>query len=296
MLTLVVNPSAGKGRAQAMLPQVAGTLRDAGVEVRILLSRDFAEARRLTTEAVLAGRGPLAVMGGDGMMHLGINTVMQCGAGLGSGRIPLGLIPAGTGNDLCRGLGLPPADPVAGAAVIAAGDVRTVDLMEVNGHYVGGVLATGFDALVNARANALPWPKGGLRYPLAVVAELSVFSPLRYRLSFDGEEREQYAMLVAIGNTSSYGGGMRICPDADPADGWLDITVVHRASRLKLLRLLPAMYSGRFVRDPCVEQLRAREVRVEGPGLVGYGDGELIAAAPLDVRVRAGALTVFAPL
>ena len=290
LLTLIVNPTAGKGRAQALLPQVAGTLRDAGIETQILLSRDFAEARRLTTDTVLAGRGPLVVMGGDGMMHLGLNTVAAHGS-----RAPLGLIPAGTGNDLCRGLGIDPHDPVAAAAVIARGERRTVDLTEVNGHFVGGVLATGFDALVNARANALPWPKGGLRYPLATLAELRVFTPLSYRLTIDGEVREQRAMLVAIGNTRSYGGGMKICPDADPADGWLELTIIHPVSRLRLVRLLPLMYSGRFARDPCVERVQAREVCVEGPGLVGYGDGELIAAAPLDVRIRPGALTVFAP-
>lgn len=290
-LSLVVNPSAGKGRAQVHLPQVAGTLRDAGWNVSILLSRDFAEARRLATDAVLAERGPLAVMGGDGMMHLGVNTA----AGLGGGRVPLGLIPAGTGNDLCRGLGLGGADPIPAVEAIAAGRRRSVDLMEVNGHFVGGVLATGFDALVNARANALPWPKGQLRYPLAVLAELSVFRPLSYRLTIDGEPRNLEAMLVAVGNTTSYGGGMRICPNADPSDGLLDVTIIHRASRAKLLRLLPSMYPGTFVRDPCVELLRAREVCVDGPGIVGYGDGELISAAPLDVRVRPRALSVFAP-
>ncbi len=294
LLTLIVNPTAGKGRAQAFLPQVAGTLRDAGLDAQILLSRDFAEARRLTADAVLAGRGSLVVMGGDGMMHLGLNTVAAASIEGGS-RAPLGLIPAGTGNDLCAGLGLDPHDPVAAAAVIARGDQRTVDLIEVNGQFVGGVLATGFDALVNARANALPWPKGGLRYPLATLAELRIFTPLTYRLTIDGEVREQQAMLVAIGNMSSYGGGMQICPDADPADGWLDLTIIHPVSRFRLVRLLPSMYSGRFARDPCVEQIRAREVLVEGPGLVGYGDGELIAAAPLDVAIRRGALTVFAP-
>lgn len=290
-LNLVVNPSAGKGRAQVHLPQVAGTLRDAGWDVSILLSRDFAEAQRLATDAVLAGRGPLAVMGGDGMMHLGVNTV----TGVGGGRVPLGMIPAGTGNDLCRGLGLGSTDPIAAAQAIAAGRRRSVDLIEVNGHFVGGVLATGFDALVNARANAMPWPKGQLRYPLAVLAELSVFRPLNYRLTIDGTSRDVEAMLVAVGNITSYGGGMRICPRADPSDGLLDVTIIHRASRAKLLRLLPAMYPGTFVRDPCVELLRARELCIDGPGRVGYGDGELISAGPLDVRVRPGALSVFAP-
>ena len=100
-------------------------------------------------------------------------------------------------------------------------------------------------------------------------------------------------MLVAIGNTSSYGGGMRICPHADPFDGWLDVTIIHPVGRLKLLRLLPEMFSGTFARDPCVEQLRVSEVTVEGPGLVGFGDGEMIAAAPLTACVVPGALPVF---
>ncbi|MFP5282664.1 MAG: sphingosine kinase, partial [Actinomycetes bacterium] len=178
---------------------------------------------------------------------------------------------------------------------IAGGRTRHVDLTRVGDTFVGTVLATGFDALVNHRANAMPWPKGSMRYPLATLAELRVFEPLRYQLTVDGERRDLRAMFVAVGNTSSYGGGMRICPDADPRDGLLDVTIVHPVGRLKLLWLLPQIYSGRFARDPCVEQLRAREVVVAGPGLVGYGDGELIAAAPLTVRCVPHALRVHVP-
>jgi diacylglycerol kinase (ATP) len=290
-IRLVVNPSAGKGRALEVLPRVAGTLRDGGADLRILLSRDFAEARSMTRQAVEDEVDVLAVMGGDGMMHLGVNT---CAAHLPPGsRTTLGLIPAGTGNDLCRGIGLDPRDAVAAAAVIAAGHARAIDLARIGHSYVGAVLATGFDALVNRRANQLPWPRGSMRYAFAVMAELRVFSPLQYRLTLDGQVREQEAMLVAIGNTSSYGGGMLICPRADPYDGLLDVTIVHPVGRLKLLRLFPQMYSGKFARDPCVEQLRVREVTVEGPGLVGFGDGEMIAAAPLAVCSVPNALPVF---
>jgi diacylglycerol kinase (ATP) len=288
-VTLVVNPSSGKGRAQEMLPQVAGRLRDDGLETEILLSRSFAEAESMTLEAVAAGGDVLAVMGGDGMMHLGVN------ACAGQYRTSLALIPAGTGNDLCRGLGLPPFDAVAAAGLIKGGRLRRVDLSHVNSRWVGAVLATGFDALVNHRANAMPWPKGSLRYPLAVLAELRVFAPLGYRLTLDGEVRELETMLVAIGNTTSYGGGMRICPQADPTDGRLDVTIIHPVTRGKLLRLLPQMYSGKFVRDPCVELVRAVDVHVEGPGLVGYGDGELIAAAPLRVHCEPEAVGIFVP-
>jgi diacylglycerol kinase (ATP) len=293
-VTLVVNPTAGKGRAQELLPHVAGQFRDAGLAVQILLSRDFAEAQQMTRDAIADGVDVLAVMGGDGMMHLGVNTCAQQHL-LGGDSTTLGLIPAGTGNDLCRGVGLDPKDPVAAAAVIAAGRSMPIDLIRVNGRFVGAVLGTGFDALVNGRANSMPWPKGSMRYPLATLAELRVFSPLHYRLSIDGEVRELEAMFVAIGNTTSYGGGMRICPNADPTDGELDVTIIHPVGRFKLLRLLPLMYSGRFARDPCVEQLRAREITVEGPGLVGYGDGELISAAPLQVSAIAKALPLYVP-
>jgi diacylglycerol kinase (ATP) len=291
---LVVNPAAGKGRALELLPLVAGKLRDGGGNVEILLSRDFAEAQSMTRQAIQDDADVLAVMGGDGMMHLGVNTVAAAQLS-GRNRTTLGLIPAGTGNDLSRGIGLDPHNAVAAAAVIAAGHRRFIDLARVGDTFVGAVLATGFDALVNRRANQMPWPRGSTRYAVATMAELRVFSPLQYRLILDGEVREQLAMLVAIGNTSSYGGGMLICPKADPYDGLLDVTIIHPVGRLKLLRLFPEMYSGKFVRDPCVEQLRVREVTVDGPGLVGFGDGEMIAAAPLTVCCVPRALPVFAP-
>lgn len=291
---LVVNPSSGKGRALELLPAVAGTLRDGDLEVSIELSRDFAEARALAEQAVADEVDVLAVLGGDGMMHLGVNTVASAHRA-GHTRTTLGIVPAGTGNDLCRGLGLDPRDPVAAAQVIADGYTRRLDLALVGDTFVGTVLATGFDALVNRRANAMAWPRGSSRYTLATLAELRVFDPLHYRLTLDGEVRAQRAMLVAIGNTGYYGGGMHICPQADPYDGWLDVTVIHPIGRLTLLRLLPEMFSGRFVRDPCVEQLRVREVTVDGPGLVGFGDGELLGAAPLTARLAPGAAPVFAP-
>jgi diacylglycerol kinase (ATP) len=293
-IRLLVNPSAGKGRALEILPDVAGSLRDGGANLEILLSRVFSGAKSMAQQAIVDGVDVLAVMGGDGMMHLGVNTSAAAHME-GRSRTTLGLIPAGTGNDLCRGIGLPPKDAVAAAQVIAAGHSRSIDLARVAETYVAAVLATGFDALVNRRANQMPWPRGSTRYALAVMAELRVFSPLHYRLTLDGQIRELPAMLVAIGNTSSYGGGMLICPQADPYDGLLDVTIIHPVGRLKLLRLFPEMYSGKFVRDACVEQLRVREATVEGPGLVGFGDGEMLGAAPLRVCSVPRALPVFVP-
>ncbi|GAA3713305.1 diacylglycerol kinase [Microlunatus aurantiacus] len=289
-IALVVNPTSGKGRAQQLLPEVAGLFRDTGHRVDVLLSRSVEEAEAMAVDAVESGVGTLVVMGGDGMMHLGINVVAAH-----PGVSDLGLIPAGTGNDLCRGLGMDVRDPVSAARAIASGPARPIDVLQVNDTFVGGVVATGFDALVNARANAMARPKGSLRYAVAALAEIAAFDPLPYRLTVDGEVRELDAMLLAVGNSPYYGGGMKICPDADPGDGLLDLTIVHAASRGKLLRLLPQTFSGRFVRDPCVERLRARTVRVERADLAGYGDGEPLPTGPLDIEVRPGLLCVYAP-
>ena len=293
-ICLVVNPTAGKGRASGPLPEVAGILRDAGHRVELMLSRDVHEAQAMASTAVASEADVLAVMGGDGMMHLGLNTVA---AEHRAGRtgMALGLVPAGTGNDLSRGLGLDPTDPIAAARVVAAGHTEAVDLIAVNDRFVGAVLATGFDALVNRRANSMPRPKGSMRYVLAALAEIRVFSPLRYRLRLDGQVRELEAMLVAIGNTAYYGGGMRICPTADPRDGLLDLTIVHPVDRLTLMQLLPRMHTGTFVLHPAVERLRAREIIVEGPELLGYGDGEHVDDVPLQVRAVPGALPVLLP-
>src|SRR5918999_3873037 len=132
---LVVNPSSGKGRALELLPAVAGALRDGGVELTILLSRDFLEAKAMVEHSVAEGVDVLAVMGGDGMAHLGVNGVASAHLA-GDLRTTLGIIPAGTGNDLCRGLGLDPDDAVAGAAVVAAGHARPVDLTRVGERFV----------------------------------------------------------------------------------------------------------------------------------------------------------------
>lgn len=286
-ISLVVNPTAGRGRASSLLAAVKDRIRASGAHLQTLRSTSYDHAAEQMAAAVATGADVLAVMGGDGMMHLGLNA---CADSRGKGRTALGIIPAGTGNDLCRGVGVNPADPLGAAGVVAEGRRHPLDLIKVADRYVGAVLATGFDAQVNDRANRMRWPRGPSRYTLAALAELRLFAPLAYRLTFDGEVREQQAMLVAIGNTTTYGGGMRICPRADARDGLLDVTVIHPVSRRKLLQLLPQMRSGRFARDRCVEQLRVRTVTVEGPGLVAFGDGERVGPTPLTATVVPRAL------
>ena len=299
-IALVVNPAAAKGRSQTLLPQVAGRLRDSGHTVEIALSRTPAEAAELVARAAASGVDVLAVMGGDGMAHLGVNAVADhAGAHPDGPALALGLVPAGTGNDLARSLGLDPDDLGTATAALAGGATRSVDLLRVSrasaNRWVGTVLATGFDALVNARANRMHRPHGAMRYSIAALAELRTFKPLPYALVVDGVERDLEAMLVAVGNTSTYGGGLRICPAADPYDGWLDLTVIHPVGRAKLLQLLPQMRSGRFASDPCVEQLRARTVQVSLGAGIAYGDGEELGTTPVTATSVPGAIRVCLP-
>lgn len=294
LLTLVVNERSGGGRAGRILPKVARRLREQvpTAELHIISSSSWTEAEKLTRAAALEARpgDALLVMGGDGMAHLGLNAAAGTEA-------TLGLIPAGTGNDFARGVGVPrTVDEAVG--VIVAGRIRTVDLAHISNdtfprRYVGAVVSTGYDARVNRSTNHIRLRLGALSYGYIAMRELTSFSPLHYDMIIDGVRRRQEAMLVAVSNTGIFGGGMRIAPDADPADGFLDVTVVGPVSRTTLLRLLPSMYSGAFVKHPCVEQFRARSIELAGEGLFVMGDGEELGEVPVRVECVPGVLKVF---
>lgn len=287
---LVVNPTAGRGRAGRVLPRVLRTLQGVlhGTEVRVVEARDAVHAEAACRAAV-GETDLLVVMGGDGMAHLGINAC----AGT---QVPLGVLPAGTGNDLCRGLGLPLALPAAVHA-LARRSARPVDLARVERpdgtvRWVGCVVSTGFDSRVALRTAHMRVPMGPLAYAWSALAELRTFRPLSYRLHIDGAARELESMAIFVCNSEYFGGGMRAYPGADPADGRLDLTVIHPVSRMTLLRLLPSLYTGGFVKHPAVERLQATSVVLDGDGLIGSGDGELLGEVPLTVTCAPAALNV----
>jgi diacylglycerol kinase (ATP) len=152
------------------------------------------------------------------------------------------------------------------------------------------VLAAGFDALVNERANRMRWPRGPRRYDLAVLIEMVRPRPRLYALEMDGTSRTFEGTLVAVGNCASYGGGMRIAPAADPADGLLDVIIAEPLGRAALARLKPRLRHGTHVTDPRVTTFRARQVRLHADGIIGYADGERIGPLPLEVTCVPGAV------
>jgi diacylglycerol kinase (ATP) len=287
-IALLVNPTAGKGLGGRLAGPVAERLRAHGNSVDVILGRDADEAFDVVRNRVAQGVDSLVTVGGDGLVNMAIQVV----AGTST---PLGIVPAGTGNDFARALGIPLGDAVAAVDLAAAVPPRRVDVGRAAGRWFGCVLSSGFDSMVNERANRMNWPNGRSRYNIAMVAELRTFRPIPFVLELDDETWETEAMLVAVGNGSSYGGGMRVCPDARLDDGLLNVTVLGPISKADFVRLFPKVYSGEHVNHPSVTVRQATCVSLAAQGVTAYADGERVAALPLTCDVVPGALQVLAP-
>jgi diacylglycerol kinase (ATP) len=288
VIALLVNPTSGKGRGARLAEPVAERLRSLGASVDVVVGRDADEAFDKIRDRVAAGVDAVVALGGDGL----VNMALQVVAGT---PVPLGVVPAGTGNDFARALGLSLTDPMAAVDHLARGESREVDLGRVAGRWFGGVLGSGFDSMVNERANRMTWPRGRSRYNVAMLAELRTFRPVPFELILDGEMWRTLAMLVAVGNSASYGGGMRVCPDASLEDGLLDVTVLGPISKLEFIRVFPSVYKGTHVRHRAVTVKRARHVSLRAFGVTAYADGERVATLPLTCEAVAKALHVLAP-
>ncbi|NUW41777.1 diacylglycerol/lipid kinase family protein [Nonomuraea rhodomycinica] len=291
-LALLVNPAARGGRALRLLEPVVRRLRMGGADVSVIAGAGPADALERACACVAERPDALVAFGGDGLVHLAVQAVTGTD-------VPLGIIPVGTGNDVAAALGVPCGDPMAAARTVLRMRTRPVDVARaVTGQgeeLFASVLCCGFDARVNERANRLTWPSGRARYVRAVVEELRAFRPVPFRVTLDGEEvLERDAVLVAVGNTRSYGGGMRICPDARPDDGLLDVVVAGALGVGEFLRVFPGVYRGTHVAHPSVTVRRARHVRLEADGVPVYADGERLGSGPVTCAAVPGELQVIA--
>ncbi len=204
-------------------------------------------------------------------------------------------MPAGTGNDVARYFDLPRKDTAAATDVVIAGRERTIDLARIGATYYVTVLAAGFDAIVNERANQMSWPKGQMRYNLATVAELRTLRPIPYVVDIDGREERFEATLVAVGNGPSFGGGLRITEGAILDDGLLDVVWFKPLSRRELLKSYPKLFKGTHVSHPDYRHSHGRRITIAAPGITAYADGERIGPLPLTVEVAPLALRVLVP-
>ena len=290
---VLVNPAANRGRGNQVGEQVFHQLSKAGIPA-INLSAESAIAAASKAQVAISDQeisGVIAV-GGDGTAQLGVNICVP-------NQIPLGIVPAGTGNDQARELKIPLGDPAAAIEnILASLDApKRVDVMRVvtgeREFWSFGSISAGFDAICAKRANGLKWPKGPNSYVAAMLLELPSFKPIEYRLTVDGEHRNVRAMLCGVANVQNFGGGMRISPESDCHDGELEVFILHEVSRPRLLRIFPTVYKGEHVKFPEIEIFKAKSIRLENDNYPISCDGEIVGHAPFSVEIHPGALQVF---
>ena len=292
-VTALTNPVSGHGAALAAAQAAITRLHHKGVEVVEIIGDSAEDARHLVSAALENGTDAVMVTGGDGVISNALQVLAETD-------VPLGIIPAGTGNDHAREFGIPTKDPEAAADIIVGGWTETIDLGRIQGDdgtdkWFGTVAAAGFDSLVTDRANRMRWPHGRARYYLAMLAELSQLRLLPFRFVLDGKELVADITLAAFGNTRSYGGGLLICPNADRTDGLLDITMAHSDSRTKLVRLFPTVMKGTHVELDEVSTARAKSIHVECPGINVYADGDFACLLPAEISAVPRALQILRP-
>ena len=292
---LIVNPVAGGNRGAQVGAEVISLLSQSGHPVVNLSGGNLLEARAHAEEAIGANSiDALVVVGGDGMAHLGTN--------LCAGKnILMAVIPAGTGNDAAAMLGMPLTNSAESVRLVLAGlsSPKKIDAIKVSHGgkvtWALGSASAGFDALAAARANAISWPKGPMRYYVAMLLELAKFKPIKYQSVVDGNPRDFEAMLCVVSNTGIYGGGMLVVPGASVTDAKLDVLLVKKMSRLKFVTIFPRVYKGTHITDKDVEIFKASKISITASGMPIYSDGEYVGQAPFEAEVVPGALTIIAP-
>jgi diacylglycerol kinase (ATP) len=286
-VVVVANPSAGRGKAGRLIGSVGRRLHEAGIDHEVRISSSAEDLERRAREAAEEGTKVVAALGGDGSVGLAANGLLGTGAALA-------ILPSGTADDFASSIGIRKLD--AAVRAIADANIVPIDVVRVTAgattrHYVA-LAGCGFDSEVNEAANAMRIKLGGTgTYVAALVKTLSRFTPAAFRIELDDEVVEGPHMLVVVGNSISYGGGMKVTPDASIVDGVLDVCLLRAMSKTAFVRAFPRVFRGTHVSHPAVRMARARRVKVEADRRVMvYADGERVGPAPAVFEVLPGAL------
>ena len=289
MWALVINPVSGQGNGARLGTYVAGYLNSRAIAYEIIIGRNSIDQGDLLQRFL--DRQPnctgVIAVGGDGLLHLVLQKNVPA-------QIPLAVIPAGTGNDFVRTLGWSLTDIDQLLEKVLTTAPRSIDLGLVDGEWFGAILSTGFDSVVNERANAMSWPKGPMKYNVAIAFELPSFKPRPYEITLDDRKISTEAMLIAVSNGCSYGGGMLVCPQADISDGLFDVMVLHPISKLEFIKVFPKVFKGTHISHPAVEIVRSKKVSIAADA-VAYADGERIGQLPVSAECISGALSTWMP-
>jgi len=275
MWALVINPVSGHGKGTTIGTYVAGFLNQHKKSFTIVTGKSsiaMGDHLRTFLEKNPDCEGIIAV-GGDGLMHIVLQIAVPY-------QIPFTIIPAGTGNDFVRTLGWSSESLDAQLSTVTSTKPSSIDLGLVDGEWFGAILSTGFDSIVNEKANTMQWPKGPMKYNAAIAMELPRFKPRHYEITLDDRTISTEAMLIAVANGRSYGGGMLVCPNAEIDDGVFDVMVLHPISKLEFIKVFPQVFAGTHVTHPAVEIVRSKSVRIESTA-VAYADGERVGQLPV---------------
>jgi diacylglycerol kinase (ATP) len=278
MWALVINPVSGQGQGTTVGTYVAGFLNQHKVEFTIVTGNSsvaITDHLKIFVDKNPDCAGVIAV-GGDGLMHILLQVVVPA-------QIPFALIPAGTGNDFVRTLGWELEAIDLQLERIVTTKPSAIDLGLVDGEWLGAIVATGFDSIVNEKANTMQWPKGPMKYNAAIAIELPRFKPRHYEITLDDRTISTEAMLIAVANGRSYGGGMLVCPNAKIDDGLFDVMVLHPVTKIEFMKVFPRVFAGTHVSHPAVEIVRSKNVSIES-NAIAYADGERIGQLPISAE------------
>jgi len=277
MWAIAINPTSGHGKGASFGQLVVEYFARHKIAYQIF-SGDSAERLRKDLDSELetnSYEGVISV-GGDGLAHLILQLCVPR-------QIPFAVMPAGTGNDIVRTLGWSLDDIESYLDRVTRTEAAPIDLGNVDSEWFAAILSTGFDSIVNERANALSWPKGPQRYNVAIALELPQFRPLEYEITLDTHSFTTKAMLIAIGNGRSYGGGMYVCPQAQMNDGLFDVMILEPVSKIEFLKVFPKVYSGSHISHPQVKMFRSQRISIVADA-IAYADGERIGPAPISAE------------
>jgi YegS/Rv2252/BmrU family lipid kinase len=286
-LTLLVNPASAHGRALKLLPRVEQELDERRVPFRVERTRGLEDGVARALRAVEAGEVPV-VISGDGLLG-------AIGGAMAGAETPLGIVPGGRGNDLARVLGVPD-DPAGAVAVLAAGHSRRIDVGEANGKRFLGIISVGFDSECNRLANEVKIIRSNLVYVYSLFRTLLTWKPARFTIRSEEQRIRLSGYSISVANNSTFGGGMRIAPEAELEDGLLDVVTVGEVGKLRFVANLRKVFKGTHIDDEQVRMFRASRVEITAsrPFPV-YADGEHLTDLPVAVRVLPRALSVLAP-
>ena len=292
---IIVNPYAGRWKAQAAIPDIERACRKIGLDYELVVTEGPNHGIEVAREAALAGFSPIVSAGGDGSISEVVNGLMQA-AGDGAA-VPLGVIPLGTADDFADMLGLE-KEVEAACRVILAGHTRVVDVGRVNGRFFDNNSAMGLEPMVTITERRMKRIKGTPRYILAALKAIINHEPWHVRLVWDDGEYEGVAALVSVGNTRRTGGAFWMTPRAEPDDGYLDFVFAGELGRLKLLRLLPTTFDGSHVERPEVTYVRTTRLTIDcDPPTPIQADGELfeLSASHIEYTILPGGLRLIVP-